>query len=287
MSTRSRGVAALAVALVVALLATGCGGDDGDPSADPSAATSATSSESTAPAGPVAWVDQLPVGLPPTIGYVIGHTYYSPDGRMIRMPQDRGVTAIARLGDGFLVVDDVVFEGTAGVVLLDAQGRPVRHLGYLTGAPVLSADGDTLRWITFTPSEFGPEREPTRLHVADVESGKIRSRIIDRRGEIRPMVPQREGLAQVRVQDGALIVLDPTTREQVSRLASPGSWFAGRVSSAAWEDRAHLLVSVRSFTRAETAILRVDVRSGDWSLAVDWTPIERSSSVVFETRPSD
>jgi hypothetical protein len=34
----------------------------------------------------------------------------------------------------------------------------------------------------------------------------------------------------------------------------------------------------------ETTILRVDVRSGDWSLAVDWTPMRRTSTVAFETR---
>ncbi len=282
MSTRSHGaIAVLAVLAVTAVLVTGCGLDDGDRTA-PTAETSATAPASTAPAGPVAWVDGLPIGPPPSTGYVIGHTYHSPDGRTVRLPQDRGITAIAGLGDGFLVVDDRNFEATVGVALLDSRGRRVRDFGTMTGVPALSADGATLRWITFSGSEEAVRR-PTRLHVADVATGEIRSRAIRRHGEIRPMVPRQRGLPVVWVKDGALVVLDQVTREQVARLASPGHWIRGRIWSAAWEDRAHLLVSFQRDHGLETTILRVDVRSGDWSLAVDWTPTNETHGVTFQT----
>ncbi|MDZ5621420.1 hypothetical protein SFC88_11305 [Nocardioides sp. HM23] len=286
MSTR-RVMGALAVVGVLVVVGGGCGGDDRDGAPSPDA-TSADASASTAPAGPIGWVDALPIGPPPTIGYVIGHTYHSPDGRTVELPRDRGITAIARLGDGFLVVDDRYFEGTAGVELLDARGNRVREIGTVAGTPVLSPDGSTLRWITFTPSEVSrSEWRPTRLHTADVATGEIRSRVIHRDRDELPEIPQPEGLAEVSVRRGVVLVVDHVTGEQVARLPSPGSWIRGRIRSAAWEDRAHLLVSyVRGNGRAAT-ILRVDVRTGDWSLAVDWTPTQRSSTVAFETGPAD
>lgn len=285
MSTRSRSaVRAVGALAVVAVLVAGCGGGDGDNESAPTAASSATAPRSTAPAGPVAWVDALPIGPPPTIGYVIGHTYHSPDGRTVALPRDRGVTAIARLGDGYLVMDDRHFEGTAGLDLLDARGNRMREIGTVAGPPVLSKDGSTLRWITFTPSEVSrSERQPTRLHVGDVESGVIRSRVIRRDRDGLPEVPQPEGLADVGLRSGVVVVHDLATGDLVSRLASPGRWMRGRIWSAAWEDRAHLVVAfVQRDDRRETAILRVDVRSGHWSLAVDWTPTERTYPVAFE-----
>lgn len=281
-STRTRGV--IGALAVVTGLASGCGGDGGESSSPD--ATSAPASAGTTPAGPLAWVDALAIGPPPRIGYVIGHTYHSPDGGVVPLPRDRGYTSIARLGDGWLVTDDQNLEATIGVQLLDSDGSIVRHIGTMTGAPVLSEDGQTLRWITFTFSEADRSLwQPTRMHVADVATGTIRSRVIERHGEIRPSVPHPEGSARVWAERAVVVVLDPASGEQVTRLPSPGRWIRGRLQSAAWEDRAHLLVSVR--VGARTAILRVDVRSGDWSLAVDWTPMERSYSVVFETSRID
>jgi hypothetical protein len=282
-SKRSSGV--IGALAVVTVLASGCGGDGGGP-ASPDA-TSAPASESTTPAGPLAWVDGLPVGPPPTIGYVIGHTYHSPDGRTVALPTDRGITAIARLGDGFLVVDDRHWEGTSGVGLLDAHGNRVGEIGTVAGPPVLSQDGSTLRWITFSPAEVGPaDRGPTRLHVGDVRSGEIRSRVIHSDDPL-PTVADPDGVADVRVRDDVVVVVDRGTREPVARLASPGAWIERLISTAAWEDRAHLLVSLVPGDGSAAAILRVDVRSGDWSLAVDWTPTQRSYSVAFETSQID
>ena len=279
MSTRSRG--AIGVLAVTAVLGAGCGGAEEDRTA-PTAATSATASASTAPAGPVAWVDELPIGPPPAIGYVIGHTYHSSDGRVVALPRTTGITWLSPLGDGWLVTDDRYFEGTHGVMRLDHAGRVVDELGALTDWPALSRDGSTLRWITFTPSEVGPVREPTRIHVADVATGEIKSRKINRAGELRPAVAPQSGLPDVWATRHTVVVSDLATRTTIARIAAPGPWLRGHVWSAGWEDRAHLLVSVQ--VGANATILRVDVRSGDWSLAVDWTPMLRTSTVAFETR---
>jgi hypothetical protein len=279
-STRRRGV--IGAVAVVTVLVTGCGGDgDGDGESAPPAASSPTGSASTASAGPIEWVDALPIGPPPRIGYVIGHTYHSPDGGIVQLPRDRGYTAIAPLGDGFLAVDDRIFEATVGILRLDSRGRRVGVERYVAGAPVISGDGRTLRWITFTPSEFGPERQPTLLHVADIATGEVRSRRIGPPHEIRPAVRQRAGIPEVLVRDNVVIVRDRVTHVQVARLAAPGPWVRAKIRSSAWEDRAHLLVSFQQGGRV--AILRVDVRSGGWSLAVDWTPLRRISVVAFET----
>ena len=92
MSTRS--LVGVLVAVVLALA--GCA-DDGDGRA-PSASTTVLAGDSGEYAArrTVAWVDALPIGPPPAIGYVIGHTYHSPDGRIVQLPRDRGVTSIAR-----------------------------------------------------------------------------------------------------------------------------------------------------------------------------------------------
>ena len=97
-------------------------------------------------------------------------------------------------------------------------------------------------------------------------------------------MPQPAGPPRGRLRPRtAVVVLDQITGEQVARLASPGAWIRGRIWSAAWEDRAHLLVSFQRDHGLETTILRVDVRSGDWSLAVDWTPTHESHGVTFQT----
>ncbi len=272
------------VGLGLVLLATGC---DSDSAPRTSSATSSATSSSASTSGPTlgytGWVAGLPVGPPPAVGYVVGHTYHSSDGRLVRLPRDRGTTAIAGIGDGFLVVDDRNFEATAGVALLDARGHTVRDLGYMTGAPVLSADGTTLRWITFTPSEFGPHREPTRLYVADVGSGAIDARVIHRPGEIRPVVPQRAGIPAVRVQREQLVVSDYVTGTELARYASPGPWTRGRTGAATWEDRAPPAGRDDPPECGTAAVVRLDTRTGAWSLAVDWMPTQGTFNVTFET----
>lgn len=172
------GMAVVGGALVA--LAAGCGGvDEGDGADAPR--SSPTASTSTPPATPVDWVDGLPVGPPPDLGYVIGHTYHSADGRTVALPRDRGFTSIVRLGDGYLATSDQWFEGSTGVYLLDRDGRideSAGEPGHVPGAatvssfPVLSADRATVHWLTFTPPESGLER-PTLLHAGDVATGEV------------------------------------------------------------------------------------------------------------------
>lgn len=263
--TRHRLCAAV-VCAVLALPVTGCSDaaePDAAPSPPPSSAEREASPDATPPFGYTAWLDGLPVGRPPAVGYVIGHTYHSATGRTVPLPADRGVTAIARLGDGFLVVDDRFFEGTAGIVTVDARGHRVSEIGSVAAAPVLSRDGSTLRWITFTPHGVSPEeREPTRLHVADIASGEVRSRIIRRDVDALPRVPAPPG--------------------RRVRLPMPVP-VRGRLSARAWEDRTHLLVGIVRPRAGTAAVVRLDTRSRTWSLAVDWTSLEDTSQVVFET----
>lgn len=262
MSTRSRCAGALAVA---AVLVSSCGGDS-DPA--PPAARSPTAPASTAPAGPIAWVDALPIGPPPRIGYVIGHTYHSPDGGTVALRTDRGVTAIARLGDGFLVVDDRHFEGTLGILRLDARGAVVSMLGTVAGPPVLTAGGSRLKWITFSPPEVGAsDRSPTRLHVADVASGSVRSRVIQNRGDHQWYAPAFPG---------------PPTGSGLASRAAPTPAVRRMIWSTVREDRNHVLAAVFARRGRSAAVLRLDARSGNWSLVVDWTPTERTYQVAFE-----
>jgi hypothetical protein len=275
--TRPRLRAASAcLALGLVLATTAC---DGEPEAAPgptasSPATTATdpttaspTSGSTPPFGYTTWTDGLPVGPPPAVGYVIGHAYHAPGGRMVALPRDRGITSIARLGDGFLVTDDRFFEGTRGVLLLDARGDLVTELGTVAGVPVLNRNGSKLRWITFTPLEVSPaDRSPTRLHVADVATGEIRSRIL--RFDDRDHVPEAPAV--------------PAPRQRRIPIDLP---VRGQPSAQAWEDRTHLLVGLVRPRAGRAAVVRLDTRTRTWSLAVDWTPLERTYDVTFETSP--
>lgn len=283
MSTRRVRLASAVAA--VAVLLTGCAGGPEESAAPPREA-SPTSPPSTPPAGPGAWVDSLPVGPPPRIGYVIGHTYHSADGRVVRLPRDRGITWIAGLGDGFLMVDDRGWEGTAGISVLDARGHRTSDVDTIAGTPVLSKDGATLRWITFTPAEVGPSgREPTRLHLADVATGEIETQAVRRDVDGLPRVPQSEGQPTIDThRKRGLRVVDSLTGAPLARLESPGRWVRGLLTAAAWERPARLLVAAVDRRTDAAAILRVDLESGAWELAVDWTRMEETSSVTFETR---
>lgn len=260
----------------VLALAAACSGDpsSSDVPAD-TAATEEAAPTSVVPASPgtappigyTTWTDGLQVGPPPALGYVIGHTYHAPGGRVVELPSDRGITSLARLGDGFLVTDDRYFEGTMGVLLLDARGNLVRELGTVAGAPVLDDDGSTLRWITFSPLEVSPaDRSPTRLHVADVASGEIRSRIL--RFDARDHVPEAPAV--------------PAPRQRRIPVQLP---VRGRPAARAWEDRTHLLVAIVRPRAGRAAVVRLDTRTRTWSLAVDWTSIEGFFGVTFATSP--
>jgi hypothetical protein len=254
------GIAAAACAVVVLL--GGCGDAAPGPPVPPTVAASPTRF------GLIGWLEQLPPGSPPAIGYVIGHSYHSPDGHTVRLAADRGIAAISRLGDGYLVVDDRAFEGTSGVFVLDASGRRVSAIHTIAGAPALSPDGRTLRWITFTPPEAAPELGPTVLHVADVATGTIRSRTLPTDPNALPRVRQRDRRPEI---------------ETVLARFGSAAWLRARTGSAAWEDRHHLLLGVLP-RGGRAAVVRLDTRTGAWTLAVDLTPLDGTWAVAFETR---
>lgn len=265
---RRRGVipraASALAACAVALLLAGCGADAPTPAASAAAPTDPVTRTHL---GLTGWIDRLPVGPPPRIGYVIGHSYHSPGGRLVPLPTQTGYSAVARLGEGFVVVDDRFFEGTAGVLLLDARGRRASEPHAVAGAPALSLDGRTLRWITFTPPEAYPRVDPTVLHVADVRTGEIRTRVLAAPHDALPRVPQRSRR--------------PDVDEVLARFGIT-PWLRSRTASAAWEDQHHLLLGVVP-RGGWAAVVRLDTRSGAWTLAVDRTPTEGSYSVAFET----
>gem|GEM_PF-1170684 len=359
---------------MLALLVAGCAGDPRErlPTSDATSAapTSSPPPTGTAPVGPVAWVEDLPVGPPPAIGYAIGHTYHSADGRTVRLPRGFGITSIVPLGEGYLVTSDRAFEGSTGLYRLDRRGRIVLAAGQpghvpgaatVSGHPVLSGDGETLHWLTFTPPESGLDL-PTLLHAGDVATGQVSTVELDLPpffltsviGVVDDQVAIRtgwgghgdvwtydgSGLARAPALDGASLisprtglvairhgksaqhaaVLDFRTgrllwrqRHRYPMSFSPSGRHllvadASRVSVVdarsgdvlhdiepgyrgahwswdvvAWEDERHLLASVDLPNR--TAVVRIDVRSGEVELAVDWTPSEGSFQVAFETRP--
>lgn len=179
MTRRTRGT--LVPTLLLGALLAGCAGDTDAAPAPTAAAPVAPPSTSTAPAGPVAWVDALPIGPPPAVGYAIGHTYHSPDGGIVRLPHAFGITSVARLGDGYVVTSDHAFEGSTGCYQLDRRGRidlAAGQRGHVPGAatvaahPVLGAHGTTLHWLTFTPPESGLAL-PTLLHTGEVATGEV------------------------------------------------------------------------------------------------------------------
>jgi hypothetical protein len=350
MGARRSVVAATAAALVVLA---GCGGGDGDAVRPSTAPTT-----STAPVGTADWVDSLPIGPPPRIGYVVGHTFHAVDGRIVRLPQDRGITSITRLGEGFLVTDDRYFEGSRGVFALRPDGAVVGDGAAASGPPVLASGGGEVYWMTFTPPESGLS-VPTMLHRADVATGtRTAMRIEHHPGWLATAVgviddevvydigflghgtvwatrfgdePRRLGavlgavavhgrsglIAGIADQDGRIgVVVDhrtaavlweeqgvvpisfsPSGRRLLARvgtsvsivdarsgrLVSPVSEAYGgkawELEKPAWEDEHHLLAGVVLKRRA--AVVRVDVRTGAWELAIDWTPLEKTFEVAF------
>lgn len=161
------------MALGVVLIAGGCGTTPGNP--DPAPGTPPSGgSPPPATRGPQAWVDRLPAGPPPRVGYAIGRTYTAADGQQVRLRlRGRpGLSSVAQLGDDHIVTTDASFEGTTSVVRIGPDGRADGEVRTITGAPVRTAG--TLRWITFTPPE-SVRRRTARLHRADVASGTVTS----------------------------------------------------------------------------------------------------------------
>jgi hypothetical protein len=134
------------------------------------AACAAPSESVVAPAAPTTstppTLDDLPLGPPPRIGYVVDHRFVGPGGRRHALPRRHRILSVARLGDGFLVQDDRAFEGYTGLALV-RRGRNVE--GWSTpGSPVLGRGG-AVAWSEATTSEASVQPPPmVRLEVDGV-----------------------------------------------------------------------------------------------------------------------
>lgn len=113
----------------------------------------------------------------PRIGYVDGHVLRLPGGQQVQLPKRWGVTGIAAYDGGYLVSDDRVFEGTVGMVRLDADGTVLDQWSG-SGAPLLSRDG-RIAWVSLSVSE-ADQHGPTVLHADSVDGGHEMTQRISR-----------------------------------------------------------------------------------------------------------
>ncbi|MBS44875.1 MAG: hypothetical protein CMH83_17255 [Nocardioides sp.] len=169
--THTRLVLAL-LALVLPVL--GCGPRSSDPTlpGGPTAspAVPATSPPVSSPVSPVrpaegpgAALDGLPVGVAPQIAFTRGDRLVRLDGTTVRLRLGgRHTTGFVRAGSGWLVADDVAFEGSIGLHRVDAEGRS-RSLRCSAGAPAALPDGRSAT-VTFACPESG-QRRPTVVQV--------------------------------------------------------------------------------------------------------------------------
>lgn len=78
------------------------------------------------------------------------------------MPDRHGISAITPYVGGFLIADTRYFEGSVGLVRINAEGRTVEAWASSDG-PAVAADGRTA-WTSFAPLESG-EIRPSLVHV--------------------------------------------------------------------------------------------------------------------------
>lgn len=103
------------------------------------------------PAAP--WLDGLPHGDRPAVGYVADGTWHGPAGRRLGIPDRHGISAITPYAGGFLVTDTRFFEGSVGLARVDARGRTVASWS-TSGVPAVAADG-RVAWSSLVPPETG------------------------------------------------------------------------------------------------------------------------------------
>jgi hypothetical protein len=284
-----------ALALLVAVLVGGCGTAPEVPGPSTPARSGASGTATQVDRGALAWVDRLPEGRPPRIGYAIGKSYTAPDGKQVqlRLRGRPGFTSVAPLGDDYLITTDFHFEGTTGVVRIGSDGRPVGRGRTIAGAPVRTAG--TLRWITFTPPET-VRRRTAHLHRADVASGTVTSTAFDPPRNWLPslvgvigqdliMTDGYEGPTWVIGRSGAstlpgfavttsatsqlIAVATRTGRKRLSAgvIEHPGGevlWHAKGVEPVAFSPRGDRLVA-----RTRDGIALLDARTGDARAVLD------------------
>ena len=282
--------------LVVALLLVAC--DGADPAAPSPTPLRPPASTSTGQAERPT-LDDLPLGDPPTIGYVEDHVYVAADGPRSALPGRSGISGIAAWRDGFLVSDTVYFEGTLGLTRLDGAGRVVQEWPS-GGEPAAGRDGQ-VAWTSVTVSEAS-RPGLTRIFVGDAD-GRVRAQTVrpgiigvhgfsrgavvfsrwwregvyltDLRSpprrltwwphQLRPAAVSPDGSRMLGHRGRWLQVRDLRTGRLLRRLELRLRW----VQQVAWEDTRHLLAVVS--TEHRTAIVRLGL-DGSVELAM---PIRR------------
>lgn len=112
-----------------------------------------SSPTASASAAPEAGWDEVSEGSRPTVPYVSGDRYVTPDGEEQTLPDaaTRGVSGVVGFAGGLLVSDTVYFEGANGVVLV-RRGERVDSWPSSgrcsSGVPAASADGRSVAWST-------------------------------------------------------------------------------------------------------------------------------------------
>jgi hypothetical protein len=119
---------------------------------------------------PDTW-DDIRVGPPPRIGYVLDHRFVTPGGRRHPLPRRTGVLSVTRLGDGFLVQDDRNFESYTGIAVV--RRGVVREEWSTSGTPAVGLGG-LVAWGESTTSEAWPQPPPKiRLEVEGVRRTQV------------------------------------------------------------------------------------------------------------------
>lgn len=240
----------------------------------------------------VAEPTQPPTSGPPRTGVVTDHVLTYPDGRRVQLPRAWGVSGIAREGAGYLVADNLWFEGSLGMHRLDAQGREV-DTWTGTGPPVVAPDGQ-VAWVSLVAPESG-ESGPTLIHAGQ--------RTQQLHGLFSPYLHGFDGrtvtFTATRLGGGqgtyATDLTEPPRRVGTPprrwRSWSPSreSWFAyrrrslllvtpdgpvairlaGMGSQPFWEDDRHLLVTYAR--NGQMAVARIDM-TGRLSITTPWRP---------------
>jgi hypothetical protein len=154
-------------------------------------------------------LDDLPLGPPPRIGYVVDHRFVAPGGLRHPLPRATGVLSVARLGDGFLVQDDRSFEGYTGLAVV-RRGTKIEEWSTTAGA-VLGLGG-SVAWGEATTSEASVQPPPmVRMEV----NGVRREQRVD-------FHPQVAGIIDGEVVFNAMFAPYPTSPgARVTDLVSP------------------------------------------------------------------
>ena len=241
---------------------------------------------------------------PPRLAYVRDLVLHGTDGRLLRIRLGLrgrwGITSLVADGNGYIATDDRWFEGTLGMHRLDGEGQAVAS--WTSTGPALAGPRGAAAWVSLVAPESGGTG-PTLVHAGGREQdiGPLLSPVLaayDGR-TLTFTALQDEGRSYVR-RGFTTDLVDPPERVPTpsTRTYSPDGehwWdlrrrrlviggpdgevairsrpFVQAFGRPAWEDDAHLLVTVTH--RRRQAIGRLDL-DGTLSLASDWSPFDNA-----------